>query len=56
MSRLSKDELLVKTATILRLPLHHNIALEGGGTGYVYDKEIVKEILDEIALFFVARP
>ena len=56
MSRLSKDELLVKIATILRLPVHANIAAEGGGTCYAYDKKLVEEVLGEITSFFVIRP
>ena len=55
MGRITKDELLVKVATVLRLPVHMNVALEGGETGYVYNKEMIKELLDEVAAFFIAR-
>ena len=55
MATINKDELLVKIATVLRLPEHANIALEGGETGYVYNKKMIGELLAEISEFFRIR-
>lgn len=55
MGKINKDELLVKIATVLRLPEHTNLALEGGETGYVYNKKMIEELLNEIQAFFTIR-
>jgi len=51
MRKITKDELLVKIATTLRLPQHDNIALASGETGYVYNTKMIQELLNEIAAF-----
>jgi len=50
MAQISKDELLIKIATILRLP-RYNI----NDGCWAYDKAFIEEILNEIAAFFEQR-